>query len=601
MASNLKNTIFERFYSIFDKVQDANKNVENKGTLERYNEVVGEDADDFVYPAIDGALDNLIIPRTMLDKYIVDRENSLGNDVLFLDFTPTMRKRVLSHWHRYINIKGTIRGYEVLFNMLGISVTVTEYFDTGGFDSATTFDSDTRPTFDSGKCKSCSAYKLDLVGPPITSTIFAAILSIILFNEPINADFEGFTYNSVPTYPIVANWQYKTDMIGLHSPAFVNSGSVMFFDFTGLQTWIASNNPTFTYLNTGEKTVDVSIANFALISSIIMINQQLVSTLDLSPFPNIDQYVLNGNPNLDTILFSASSSVNITAMQIGSTLCSALDMSGLQNLGGDIDIAGANLLSWVLYAGGKSASNCTNLLLQNTALSGAIDFEHLLFNNTSNITITGNALISDISFGTTIQAGIIQDIDLRNNIALSSIDIDKLQGEIYVFDFSDNPALGTVFAGIGWGDRPSETRVYGLNTPNLSGTLDLSTMPIGTEFNMDNSGITDVIHSTSFGPIDSYIIRNCPNMTSYSLLPCEGLLGADFAVFDATDCGLSSTEVDSFLTDLSTICASIRGEVNPGLYTGRNVYIAGSNAAPTIAGNAAISILNSLGITVINN
>jgi hypothetical protein len=600
MASNLKNTIFERFYSIFDKVQDANKNVENKGTLERYNEVVGEDADDFVYPAIDGAFENLIIPRTMLDKYIVDRENSLGNNVLFLDFTPTMRKRILSHWHRYVNIKGTIRGYEVLFNMLGISITITEIWDTGGFDSATTFDSDSRPTFDSGKCKSCSAYEIDLVGPPITSTIYAAILSIILFNEPINADLTGLTYNGVNLLNIVYNFSYETELIGTHTPIFANTGPTLFFNLASGDPsgYIISNTPSWVYTNFGVKLVEVFVQDFTQVSKIDMTGQQLVNVLDISLFVGLSEFIFIGCPNLLAISFP-STLVYTDVMRVVNTLCSVLDFSGIENMGGSIEITGTNLGTLTLWGGGKSANNTTDLKITNTSLT-AIDLEALLFTATTLIEISNNAALISITGGTTIQSvGQIDFMNFANNPDIQLIEIDAVQNAIIQFDMSDCPSLASaVFAFAVWGDRPSETIFFGKNTPLLNIVLDLSTMPIGGGFNMENSAIISVLHSASISPIQLYSIKSCPNIVVYDLKPCKGILGANNSVFDASDCGMIPSTVDAFLLDLVKICVTIRGEIPPGTYSGRVVNIGGTNAAPTGAGLALIAQLNAIGITV---
>lgn len=598
---SLFNTLFSRFFHRSDKQSDPNKDINGKGTLERYNQIIAKDIDENITPFIENIFDNLVVPFLMLDKYIPDREQSLGNDYLFLSFDPMMRKRIIKHWHRYVAIRGTIPGYQVLFAMLGITAVITEVWDTGGFDSATEFDSDIRPTFDNGRCQPCSPYTIDLTGPTITPELYQAIWSIIQFNEPINADLESITYNSVPLFPLVANWFYETDIIGVHQPIFTNVGPTLFFDFTGAQNWVSSNNPSYNYLTGGVKQVDVVVGDFGLVTGINMTAQKIVNSLDLSLFIGLTQYQFNNNPDLLAITFPLSSTALIEKMYVEGSGCSILDMSGLENLGGEIFLSGAALLTWSLWGGGKSTSATTILSLTNSGVNHSIDLEALLFDNGANVSIVDNADITGITFGTTIQLNNLDNVILSNNDSCTSIDIDAMRGEILVFDCSDNGALTTLNIGSGWGDRPSETKFLGMKNVSLNTLLDVSTMPIADVFDVTDSAITSVSHTTSFGAINKYSINTCPNISYYDISVCQGILGANNAIFDAADCGLSASDVDSFLFDLVKICITLRMEINPGTYTGRTVEIAGSNAAPTALGLGYIAQLNNIGISVTHN
>jgi hypothetical protein len=81
--------------------------------------------------------------------------------------------------------------------MLGFTgVEIEEITYEGTFDSdENTLDDEIR-TFDSEPGCGCGKYKLILTGSiPLTPEIIRAIRNVIVFNEPINADLVGITYN----------------------------------------------------------------------------------------------------------------------------------------------------------------------------------------------------------------------------------------------------------------------------------------------------------------------------------------------------------------------------------------------------------------------
>jgi hypothetical protein len=191
------------YFSKYEKTSDINKDVNGKGTLERYNETVGDDIDSNLMPLIDNLIKNVLEPAKCLDNFVPYGEADMGVRVVLRD-TLQYRRAVLSIINRLHQIKGTLKGYYVLFGKLGWQVTITEYFDAGGFDSPTTFDDNLR-TFDSKECLPCSDYSMDIVtigGGPPTSDDMATINSVIGFNEPINAHLRQLTFNGTTTTPI---------------------------------------------------------------------------------------------------------------------------------------------------------------------------------------------------------------------------------------------------------------------------------------------------------------------------------------------------------------------------------------------------------------
>lgn len=195
---NFQSTIFN-YFTLSDKRLDTYKDSQEKGILERFNECVGNDMDK-IAPMVDNMLENLYMPETCFDRYVPYLESMLGFDInkglVYLFSAMAWRRKVLKHILRYYHIKGTKKGYQVLFQMLGVSMTLTEYYNDNGFDSPLTFDAPER-VWDMGRCSTCSKYSLDLTGPIMTPSLQTAIENIIKFNEPINAKIKAVIYNGV--------------------------------------------------------------------------------------------------------------------------------------------------------------------------------------------------------------------------------------------------------------------------------------------------------------------------------------------------------------------------------------------------------------------
>lgn len=190
--------IFNEYFSKKDKREDINKDSEGKGTLERYNELMGVDLDTMVLPYVDNLLANRLVPETAVENAIPYLESERGfdpkNDTLYLGSSILMRRAVLRAIRRLYQVKGTIRGYEIPFGMLGMTLVLTEFLNENGFDSDITLDFPTR-RFDSF-CPSCADYSIALTGVvTLTPDLIRAIRSIIIFNQPIDTKVRSITYN----------------------------------------------------------------------------------------------------------------------------------------------------------------------------------------------------------------------------------------------------------------------------------------------------------------------------------------------------------------------------------------------------------------------
>lgn len=212
----LENRIFA-YFGIYAKRADTNKDGDDKGTLERFNELMGKDIDDNLMPLLVNLTKNLYEPKHMIEGYIPFLESMLGFELgktLYMGTSADIRRKILPHITKYYNLKGTKRGYELLLGMLGLTITLTEVFGVFGFDSEIGFD-DTFRRFDSA-CPACSDYTLELEGEPaMTSSLIAAIKSVITFLEPINARLREVTYNGDPVTALLPDYNadYNDDFL----------------------------------------------------------------------------------------------------------------------------------------------------------------------------------------------------------------------------------------------------------------------------------------------------------------------------------------------------------------------------------------------------
>lgn len=190
-----KDKIFE-FFGHW-KLYDSNKDVQGKGTMERFNEVVGEDIDDELLPYLDYLILRNIVPETADESRLANLERNVNLD-LYFGSSLTARRRVRKHIHFFNQIRGTVRAYHLMFKLIGFDIEITEEWMEYSFDSPVTFDDPIR-RFDMG-CGGCSAYRIDILGDywddvnevtTITQEQLDAFRSIIIYNQPINATLDG--------------------------------------------------------------------------------------------------------------------------------------------------------------------------------------------------------------------------------------------------------------------------------------------------------------------------------------------------------------------------------------------------------------------------
>lgn len=168
-----------------------------RGVFENFNRLLAHDLDSLV-ANVDGYIDNLLFYRSLQDRYIalyLEAKGCYLDTTLYDNAHLRALIRVLTQLN---NIRGTTPSYVVMFRWLGFeSVVIEEDFHFYAFDSPLELDSSSRPHLDSrNRCRTCTPYDIHLTGTlDLTPSLYAQIMDVLKYIEPINAQLRTITYN----------------------------------------------------------------------------------------------------------------------------------------------------------------------------------------------------------------------------------------------------------------------------------------------------------------------------------------------------------------------------------------------------------------------
>jgi len=193
-------TIFPRFFR-----ENDTDLVNGKGLFERYVSVFGDELDQEMISSIQD-LGDLNIVLTTDAKYLAYLAWMCGNPP-DLFYNTTWYRKFIKYFTDIVKKKGTEEGYNLLFGLVGCSVTITEVslaihnYDVANahHDSGLKYDME---------CPSCSQYDLEIHDPDgnldfittsgINTSAYLLLMAIIRFLEPINAKLRNLTYEGDP-------------------------------------------------------------------------------------------------------------------------------------------------------------------------------------------------------------------------------------------------------------------------------------------------------------------------------------------------------------------------------------------------------------------
>lgn len=189
-----KDTVFS-LYGSYVAVQDSYKDAEGKGLFERFNEILGQDLDEWVISAIKGLLDEMMVPSTMQEKFVQLLTAQIG-------FTPVVnisreaKAKLLGMMRTIYDCRGLEKCQSILLSFLGITsveYVVKETYTVRGLDSEL--------TLDSGRLLDSSSsnmyyYDFKIKGAePMSEQLLESIVALIRFNLPYYVILMRLYYN----------------------------------------------------------------------------------------------------------------------------------------------------------------------------------------------------------------------------------------------------------------------------------------------------------------------------------------------------------------------------------------------------------------------
>ncbi len=151
--------IWDKFPDYFSE-HDTNKDVDGKGSFQRYLSIFGLELDDQVIPGLESFIDNMD-PSSAVEYLIPNVAFQLGTPDDILGDLDKYRILLISLLE-IKRLKGTFRSYRMLFSILGLSCVITEKFldDNQYDDEVKTFD-DEATIYDNDMCQAtCIHYDI---------------------------------------------------------------------------------------------------------------------------------------------------------------------------------------------------------------------------------------------------------------------------------------------------------------------------------------------------------------------------------------------------------------------------------------------------------
>ena len=296
-------------------------------------------------------------------------------------------------------------------------------------------------------------------------------------------------------------------------------------------------------------------------------------TLDMSLAPISATFYTYSNANLTGITFATTGNAKVTSMS-----CRACNLTGNLNLsnvpiGATFEMDTNSGLTGITFA---SSGNTivTYLTLNNCGLSGTLDLTNVPIG--TNFQVHNNSSLSGITFAssgnTKVTNFLAYSCGLSGTLDLSNVPIGTL------FKIYSNSSLsGITFASSG----NSIVTTFQAYSCGLSGTLNLSNVPIGgassTISIYSNSSLTAITFASSGNGLMKTWSFNANNLNYINLASTGMSLSQNSINLYVNDNGMDAGDVNHILVDLYSL---VSGEGSGGAYTGRNIFIGGTNSDP---------------------
>lgn len=292
-------------------------------------------------------------------------------------------------------------------------------------------------------------------------------------SEPCTTIMKDFVEFEAP--PLLT---FQTNKSGTFNPQLPATSGTYIWDYGDGSPLDATNTPNHTYSDSSTKTVIVyqNTAN-NIIQGFNFRNQNIIGSMDLSPFAFSLNFLIDTNSGLTGLTFSASGNT-ANLFRAHSCNISSIDLSGF-TISGDIECySNANLATATFSASGNTTNRFRfeNCNLSSLDVSG--------FTLAQNFYVNNNSSLSSITF-----SGSNSSFDFRiNDCNFSSIDVSSFTfagGNTY---FYNNSSLSSItFAASG--NASAEFRIDNCNFT----TIDVSSFEFRRNiFMFNNSSLSSI-------------------------------------------------------------------------------------------------------------
>lgn len=200
---DLRGFLFSRLPNYY-KDNDTYKDSNNRGILERFLGTLDVELQEELVDQLHQLIDQLD-PKTTMNKFLPIMAQTVGNPTNILGTDESLRERILQAISLY-KIKGTVRSYQLLFNLLGYRIELEEHIPLNSlYDIGLLYDDD--HNYDTSYCTlGCIEYTIKYMdgattGPMDTEMRGAVIAAIKKDLEPITAKLRELIYYVEPIEP----------------------------------------------------------------------------------------------------------------------------------------------------------------------------------------------------------------------------------------------------------------------------------------------------------------------------------------------------------------------------------------------------------------
>lgn len=199
MLTTYKELFARQLLPNYYREQDSFKDQDNKGFLERFLEIFGQELDDYTVASIT-ELQNLANPLILGDaKFLEYYSFKAGDlDVSSIGINEATYRNLLTYALSIYKVKGTLKSYKAILGIIGITDVVLNAYEevTNRYDQGLLYDSGV--LYDEALCLTCFRYDIVLEGTqPITGQLYNSIKALVRLVEPIYAKLEIITYNQI--------------------------------------------------------------------------------------------------------------------------------------------------------------------------------------------------------------------------------------------------------------------------------------------------------------------------------------------------------------------------------------------------------------------